>query len=318
MNAVWLLFLLGSELPAVFLLAFAAACRAGMGGSRRGAALLTAVMTPLAAEVLRHLLLRSGQYLFLVHPREVLACMLAGGLLGYAASRGRRAAPLLMLTDSLGVFLFSALMVHAGLASGLYAPQDVGLALLAWLAAGLTVLLLWGCYLVSPWLALAVESLLSYQLLATKSLAAESRKVYDALKTGDLDKALKEIKRALKSGGIFYCSAYGADHMAEISRLVQDFDSRIILSADKLYEKFGRENGPAFLNPCFSSVEWHQYEDSLLVTQAEPLIAYILSCHGNQNQYILDRYKEFRSFVSKKTADGFYITKDAGFFACQK
>ena len=54
---------------------------------------------------------------------------------------------------------------------------------------GLTVLLLWACRLVNPWLALAVESLLSYQLLATKSLAAESRKVYDALKTGDLDKA---------------------------------------------------------------------------------------------------------------------------------
>ena len=54
---------------------------------------------------------------------------------------------------------------------------------------GLTVLLLWACRLVNPWLALAVESLLSYQLLATKSLAAESHKVYDALKTGDLDKA---------------------------------------------------------------------------------------------------------------------------------
>ena len=54
---------------------------------------------------------------------------------------------------------------------------------------GLTVLLLWACNLVSPWLALAVESLLSYQLLATKSLAAESRKVYDTLKTGDLDQA---------------------------------------------------------------------------------------------------------------------------------
>lgn len=54
---------------------------------------------------------------------------------------------------------------------------------------GLTILLLWACNLVSPWLALAVESLLSYQLLATKSLAAESRKVYDALKTGDLDQA---------------------------------------------------------------------------------------------------------------------------------
>lgn len=53
----------------------------------------------------------------------------------------------------------------------------------------LTVLLLWGCRLINPWLALGVESVLCYQLLATKSLAAESRKVYDALKTGDLDKA---------------------------------------------------------------------------------------------------------------------------------
>lgn len=54
---------------------------------------------------------------------------------------------------------------------------------------GLTVLLLWACRQVSPWLALAAESLLSYQLLATKSLADESRKVYDALKTGGLDQA---------------------------------------------------------------------------------------------------------------------------------
>ena len=133
----------------------------------------------------------------------------------------------------------------------------------------------------------------------------------------DLDKALQEIKRVLKPEGVFFCSAYGARHMEEIGRLVQDFDSRIILSADKLYEKFGKENGPSILGPYFSKIEWHSYEDSLLVTQAEPLIAYILSCHGNQNQYILDRYKEFRSFVSKKTAEGFYITKDAGFFSCK-
>ena len=133
----------------------------------------------------------------------------------------------------------------------------------------------------------------------------------------DLDKALQEIKRVLKPEGVFFCSAYGARHMEELSRLVQDFDSRIILSADKLYEKFGKENGPSILGPYFSKIEWHSYEDSLLVTQAEPLIAYILSCHGNQNQYILDRYKEFRSFVSKKTAEGFYITKDAGFFSCK-
>src|SRR5699024_6741823 len=102
----------------------------------------------------------------------------------------------------------------------------------------------------------------------------------------DLDKTLKEIRRVLKPGGIFYCSAYGTQHMCEISRLVQDFDSRIILSADKIYVKFGNDIGPSILSTSFSDVEWHRYENSLLVTQAEPLISYILSCHGNQNQYI--------------------------------
>ena len=57
----------------------------------------------------------------------------------------------------------------------------------------LTVLLLWACSLVSPWLALAVESVLCYQLLATRSLAVESRKVYQALKAGDLAGARQAV-----------------------------------------------------------------------------------------------------------------------------
>lgn len=39
---------------------------------------------------------------------------------------------------------------------------------------GLTALLLWGCGLLSPWLAFAAEALLCYQLLAAKSLRDES------------------------------------------------------------------------------------------------------------------------------------------------
>lgn len=104
--------------------------------------------------------------------------------------------------------------------------------------------------------------------------------------------------------------------MKEVSQLVQDFDDRIVLSANRLYERFGRENGTSILKPFFSQVAWHSYEDFLLVPNPDPLISYILSCHGNQNQYLLDRYKEFRAFVRKKTADGFVITKDAGVFIC--
>ncbi len=66
------------------------------------------------------------------------------------------------------------------------------------------------------------------------------------------------------------------------------------------------------------SCQWRQYEDFLLVTEPEALISYILSCHGNQNQYILDRYNEFRTFVKKRTDKGFKITKDAGMFVICK
>ena len=47
-------------------------------------------------------------------------------------------------------------------------------------------LLLWLSGLVSPWLRLAMESVMCWQILAVKSLRDESMKVYDALESGDL------------------------------------------------------------------------------------------------------------------------------------
>ena len=106
--------------------------------------------------------------------------------------------------------------------------------------------------------------------------------------------------------------------MKEISQLVADFDDRIVLSAEKLYDRFGKENGKQLLSKYFSDISWISYDDHLNVTEPEPLISYVLSCHGNQNQYIIDHYKDFRSFVKKKTEKGFYITKDAGVFRTKK
>lgn len=134
----------------------------------------------------------------------------------------------------------------------------------------------------------------------------------------DVGRACGEMYRILRDDGYLVCSTYGANHMIEISELVKEFDDRIILSGNRLYEKFGRENGAEILGKVFNETEWRSYDDELIVTEPEPLISYILSCHGNQNQYILDRYKEFRQFVRKKTEQGFHITKDAGIFICKK
>ena len=134
----------------------------------------------------------------------------------------------------------------------------------------------------------------------------------------DISQVCQEVRRVLKPGGGFLCSTYGRNHMIEVSRLVQGFDDRIVLSADKLYERFGKENGAEILKDYFSENEWREYEDYLLVPEPEPLISYVLSCHGNQGQYIAERYKEFRAYVKRKTDVGFQITKEAGIFICKK
>ena len=135
--------------------------------------------------------------------------------------------------------------------------------------------------------------------------------------SNDIPQVCKEILRVLKPDGRFICSTYGTKHMKEISTLVQNFDSRIQLAADNLYERFGLENGLDILSPFFDSILLKHYEDSIYLDCPQPLIEYILSCHGNQNQYLLDRYKDFRSYVEKETQYGFSITKDAGMFLCK-
>lgn len=132
--------------------------------------------------------------------------------------------------------------------------------------------------------------------------------------SNDLNHTLKEIRRVLKPEGVLAASTYGEKHMKEITELVQEFNPEIRLAAENLYEQFGLENGEAILKPYFRNVISRRYEDSIEISEADPLISYILSCHGNQNRLLLDHYKEFHEYVQKKVEKGFHITKDAGVF----
>ena len=130
----------------------------------------------------------------------------------------------------------------------------------------------------------------------------------------NIDLVLKECHRVLKKSGKLICSTYSKRHMKEITELVQEFDKDIVLSSDVLYERFGLDNGNNILNRYFDSVECIRYEDSIEISDSEPLINYIVSCHGNQNRILIDHYREFRDFVADKVKNGFHITKDAGIF----
>lgn len=134
----------------------------------------------------------------------------------------------------------------------------------------------------------------------------------------DLNLGLKEIDRVLKSDGILYCSTYGKNHMKEITEIVQSFDSRINLSNHSLYDIFGLENGESILKEYFFNVQRMDYQDSLEITESKPLIDYIMSCHGNQNEILGPRLNEFKEYIEEllKNSGKIVVTKQAGLFIC--
>lgn len=135
----------------------------------------------------------------------------------------------------------------------------------------------------------------------------------------DIDKVLQEVKRVLKPNGIFYSTTYSSHHMQEITSLVKEFNPRINLSNISLFEIFGLENGKTILNKYFNNVDIKLYKDSLEVTNCDDLLNYILSCHGNQNEYIMPNIDNFKELIIKKFKSGsFHITKEAVLFTSIK
>lgn len=136
----------------------------------------------------------------------------------------------------------------------------------------------------------------------------------------DLKKGLDEVSRVLKEDGIFYCTTYSSNHMKELTDIVKSYNKDIQLSNQKLYEIFGLENGKAILTHYFSEVEVKIFEDQLVITEAMPLVNYVLSCHGNQNSIIgkdIDKFREYIDNIIKKNGK-IVLTKEACLFICKK
>lgn len=164
-----------------------------------------------------------------------------------------------------------------------------------------------------------------YQVVDCQSIPLENRMFQYVIANHvlfyvkNIDVALSEIKRVLDRGGVFYCTTYGSIHMKGMTDLVQEFDSRLQLAEVNLYEVFGLENGEQILKSHFASVELKLYEDELIIDEVEPLLDYILSCHGNQGEILSSRQQEFKEFLQKKMNENgtIRIQKKAGIFICR-
>lgn len=90
-------------------------------------------------------------------------------------------------------------------------------------------------------------------------------------------RAFAEIRRVLRPGGRLVAATNGADHMAELSALTRRFDPALADAVTAGAAGFDLENGAAQLRPWFDEVALHRFADELVVTEAAPLAAYILS-----------------------------------------
>lgn len=131
------------------------------------------------------------------------------------------------------------------------------------------------------------------------------------------DKAFSEIRRTLRSGGRFYASTNGQAHMRELGELVR----RVVPNAPmtETVESFNLENGSAQLSRWFSKVTLRRYEDALVVTEAEPLIAYILSGKF-KSAFVGDKLARLIRFVEEEITlyGAIHITKEVGIFEAHK
>ncbi|HAG97561.1 MAG TPA: hypothetical protein DCL75_01500 [Ktedonobacter sp.] len=132
----------------------------------------------------------------------------------------------------------------------------------------------------------------------------------------DRAKALAEIRRVLRSGGRFYAATNGQKHLLELHELISTFvtDSAKLWGAS-IQISFRLESGKEELSQSFAQVTLDRYEDALVVTEVEPLLAYILSA---PLAIALDSstIKQLTEHIQQEIASNgaFHITKETGLF----
>ncbi len=128
----------------------------------------------------------------------------------------------------------------------------------------------------------------------------------------DLPAALQEICRVLRPKGYLFATTVGKTHTSKLKSMI----SRFVPSyeAKESAPSFNLENGASKLSPYFAEVERRDYEDSLFITESEPLVRYAKSLVTELPE------ATFREYVSSlMSQDGHIkIGKSSGLFIARK
>ena len=129
----------------------------------------------------------------------------------------------------------------------------------------------------------------------------------------DLEGALKEVRRVLKSDGVFCASTFGTPSLAQtLGSWLSDF-----VSVVDSPEPFTLQNGAATLKTCFADVTRLDYPDSLQITDARDLLAYVYSLPEVFHLEDAQRQDVLTELTSHKVDGVISIPKEYGLFVCR-
>jgi len=90
------------------------------------------------------------------------------------------------------------------------------------------------------------------------------------------DQAIGEIRRVLHPEGQFYAATNGKNHLEDAWRFLRQTGFDPLERSFSSYP-FSLENGAEQLSRHFSEVDLRRYDDALVVTEVEPVLAYVVS-----------------------------------------
>jgi ubiquinone/menaquinone biosynthesis C-methylase UbiE len=132
----------------------------------------------------------------------------------------------------------------------------------------------------------------------------------------DQNRALREMRRVLTTEGVLIAATNGRDHLHEIWELLADYDKDLTVKFGLLsHELFNLETGAEQLTRYFKQVEIRCYPDSLIITEAHPLIQYVNSSLTT-GSLLGDRLSDFTAFIESKIKEhgAIQVTKITGLF----
>jgi ubiquinone/menaquinone biosynthesis C-methylase UbiE len=133
----------------------------------------------------------------------------------------------------------------------------------------------------------------------------------------DIPRALGEVSRVLKPSGFCYAATMGRANMKEMDELAARFFS--IPRMTESTERFGLESGDAYMRAAFSEVKLERYPDSLVITEAAPLMDYINSMRV-RSRVSDEQVAVLRAHVENEIATygEIRLTKDSGLFIARR